>query len=538
MKIAVYGLPSSGKTTLINNIPDVTVINGRQELERLSSGQFSSMTETDKKMIRIRYTEYLASLKDSVIVSDGHDSFFDNVVFTEQDGDVYDVIFYLYCRPEEVLKRCSISEKNQKYSNLSVETIGQWQDFEIESLRMECHKRDKDFYVISDNNQKTSFYEFFNKVINGYSDVQYAKTIAKRIADLSTVKEIYLVDGDKTIIEQDSFRFCYDGKTVVFDGDFYTGYQSYLFNEEIRAISSVPESVKDIKLNSDVWNMISEKNYVVISSGLTVVWDSLKAIWGFKEVIANPLISADVKYYVVKFLKQTGFRVVALGDSKNDYYMLKEADTGYLKIGKRLSRSLKNTDVSGIQMLSYKEPYVLFEDASEDDLFDISVCKSNSGVNGNRLAAAHMRLGQRLGQVLASKYPSRNTAVLVLDRGGRFFGDGVYSSFGGVFYPYNPACEKIPEMIHERIVIVDSVINSGKSVLKLIADLKEAKPNRDIVVVSNVVQKEALKLFSEYMLLTVRVSENSFVGKRQAVQKGKSGPDTADRLFNIIERSF
>ena len=541
MRIAIYGLPSSGKTTLIEKIPNVRALCGRQELERLSGGEFSNMSEEDKRRIRIRYTEYLSELNDDVVVSDGHYSFVDNVVFTPNDGDIYDVIFYLYCNPAELKNRLAASEKNEKYSSLSEETIKQWQEFEIESLRAECHLRNKDFYVITDNNESTAFYHFFSEVVRGLSATDYAKSVATKICELYPAtenEEIVLVDGDKTIIEQDSFRFCYDGKTKVFDGDHYTGYQSFLFSKELEDLGPIPDSIRDISLNEDVMNMLQGKRYVILSSGITSVWNKLKELWNFTEVIADPMISADTKYYIAKYIKTAGYRVTAIGDSKNDFYMLKEADIGYMQIGNRISRSLLNANLDGLKLLYDKTSFLLESKMDSDVTKDISICKSNSGINGNRLAAAHIRLGQKMGAQIASLFPARNTAVLVLDRGGRFFGDGVYSSFGGVFYPYNPSKEDVPEINQERIVIVDSVINSGKSILKLISDLKSNNPNREIVVVTNVIQREALTLFSDYKVFAVRASENSFVGKRQALQTGKSGPDTADRLFNIIDRGF
>lgn len=541
MRIAIYGLPCSGKTTLIKGINNAKTLSGSQELNRLSNGSFSSLSEEEKNSIRIKYTEFLYSLTDKVIVSDGHYSFIDQVVFTSDDAEVYDVFFYLYCDPKALKERLESSEKNEKYNNLSEETLKQWQLFEMDSLRRACHEHNRDFYIISDNEQTTSFYDFLDKIISGFSTVKDAKAIANRISQMYPYEqyhELYLSDGDKTIIEQDSFRFCYNGKTRVFDGDFYTGYQSYLYNNELAGIISIPDIISDIKLNDTIWQIVSDKPYTVISSGISLVWNRLKEMFGLKEVIADPLISADCKYFVVKFLKELGYSIVAFGDSKNDYYMLKEADCGYMYIGNRISRSLIDTDLSGLHLLYNKTPYFLSDEATEDDQRDISICKSNSGVNGSRLAAAHLRLGQKLGRIMATMYPSNNTAVLVLDRGGRFFGDGIYSSFGGVFYPYNPSSDQFPIITQSRVVIVDSVINTGKSIKAMIARLKESDPTRDIIVVSNVIQQNALTLLSDYKLFVVRSSVNSFVGKRQPSQSGNNGPDTADRLFNIISRSF
>lgn len=541
MRIAIYGLPSSGKSTLMRKITNARVVNGREELERLSKGAFASMSENARSQIRVRYTEYLSELQDEIIVSDGHYSFVDNIVFTPNDAAVYDVFFYLYCAPEELLRRYCVSEKNQYYSSLSLETIRQWQLFEIDSLREECHTRNKDFYVISDNDQTTAFFDFFELIRSGYSSIEHARRIATRISELYPLDEnegLCITDGDKTIIEQDTFRFCYDGKTNVFDGDFYTGFQSFLFSQELKDIISVPESVNNITISDDVWKRISDMPYVVISSGISIVWEKLKDILGLSEVIADPMISADVKFYVVKMLKEKGYRIIAFGDSKNDYYMLKEADNGYLRIGQRISRSLTSVDLSGIHLIYDKRPFFLTDEASPEDIQDISVCKSNSGINGHRLATAHLHLGQRIGRKIAEEFPSNNVAVLVLDRGGRFFGDGVYSSFGGVFYPYNPRIEAIPIIEQNRIVIVDSVINTGKSIIEIISKLKNNTEVRDIIVVSNVIQQEAIDLLEDYKVFVVRSSSNSFVGRRQAKQYGNTGPDTADRLFNLIDSNF
>ena len=160
MKIALYGMPCAGKTTVLSGLTGVKVLHGSEELQRLSGGRFSGLSEGEKEKVRIAYTDYLKSFKDEMILSDGHYSFLKEVAFTEEDGRLYDVFLYLYCKPQVLRERYGCSEKNAKYALLSEEIISQWQQFEIESLRRECHIRQKDFYVISHNGKSCKIESF------------------------------------------------------------------------------------------------------------------------------------------------------------------------------------------------------------------------------------------------------------------------------------------------------------------------------------------------------------------------------------------
>ena len=539
MRIALYGMPCAGKSTIMSTLSGARILHGSKELQRLSGGNFASLSEAEKEKVRIEYTDFVKSLEDEIIVSDGHYSFLKEIVFTEADGELYDVFIYLYCEPEVLLDRYRLSEKNRKYATLSVEIINQWQHFEMESLRKECHIRNKDFYVVSDNTNKCKLENFLEVLKKGYSSYGIAKSIVNKIVKIYPEPiELYVVDGDKTLIEQDSFRFCCNGKTSVFDGDFYSGYQSWLFSNEYKESNIQIIRINDIVINDDVWQLIKDKSYIVLSSGIPEIWSYIEKEKGLVNVFADSFISADVKYFVVKELQKMGYYIRAFGDSKIDIYMLKEAKEGTLCIGNRISRSIKRERLEGIQFLYNHSHYVLSDSCDEEVINDISICKSNSGINGNRLATAHMRLGERLGKVLKDRIPEQSAALLVLERGGRFFGDGIYSGFGGSLYPCNPSKEEIPVIDAEIVVIIDSVINTGKSIENIIDKLRKNNPNVEIVLMTNVIQRNAVERFKDYLLLAVRVSDNSFVGKNQATQKGNSGPDTADRLFNLIEKMF
>lgn len=533
MKYALYGLPCAGKTTLLSDLK-TPVIHGSAELNRMALGRFSELSDDKKAELRVKYVELLSTREDSFI-SDGHYSFFDDVVFNEADGDLYDVFMYLYCEPEIIAKRISSSPKNERFSTLSAGQLRKWQNYEIECLRKECHNRNKDFYVIKDA-APTDLQKFIERIENGYSSYTLAVDIADKITAIySEPCELHIVDGDKTIIEQDSFRTCTnDYATHVFDGDFYTGYQSLRFSKEAENMDYDTAMLSALSLNKTIYDKVADKNYVVLSSGIAMLWEKLAVQFDLKNVIANTMISADTKYFVVKLLKNKGYSVIAYGDSKNDLYMLKQADKGYLYIGSYLSRSLRETDISGIGLLYDRTPYILAE--QNKDISDlIMICKSNSGINGAPLADVHIRLGKMLGEIMRELIPHTDTALIVLERGGRFFGDGVYTGFGGTFYSYDSKNEILPDIYHGVAVIVDSVINTGRSVLDMIDKLKQKNIDIEIVIVSNVVQKNALELLKDYKIFAIRISENSYVGSRQVTQKNGKGPDTADRLFNYID---
>ncbi|MCX4354726.1 MAG: hypothetical protein OSJ43_00720 [Oscillospiraceae bacterium] len=53
----------------------------------------------------------------------------------------------------------------------------------------------------------------------------------------------------------------------------------------------------------------------------------------------------------MKLLQDDGYTVTAYGGSKNDLYMLRQADNSYLNIGERISRSLAGADTSGIKLI-------------------------------------------------------------------------------------------------------------------------------------------------------------------------------------------
>ncbi|KAF5606000.1 PRTase [Fusarium subglutinans] len=128
------------------------------------------------------------------------------------------------------------------------------------------------------------------------------------------------------------------------------------------------------------------------------------------------------------------------------------------------------------------------------------------------------------------------TSIVALMRGGEPMAFGVSDVFPQAMFIHASAAEDV-KMHHvqgqSNVILVDSVVNSGKSVIEFIKRVVRLEPNVNITVVAGVVQAEAIAdghLFSKVMkrhgagLVALRVSENKFTGTKTT--------DTGNRLFN------
>lgn len=154
----------------------------------------------------------------------------------------------------------------------------------------------------------------------------------------------------------------------------------------------------------------------------------------------------------------------------------------------------------------------------------ISITKSDSGVSGPELARAHIALGEALGKQMTDFDPKDTTIVAML-RGGIFFAEGIYFALGCKLQTYDPKHEEFVKPETKNIILVDSVINTGKTLIEIL--------DSDMYVACCVINEKAVPMFED-RLYTVRISSNSFVGSDVQEQMGNRGPDTTMRLFNLF----
>ena len=350
MKIGLYGMPASGKTHLLKRVDFMRAFEG-STLLRAVSPKFDSLAPEGRVRVRQELAGRL-SLEDDFIM-DGHYSFGDEIAFTEDDGKLYDVFLYLFISPEILKVRISSSQKNWRYLD---HDIVQWQEREIASIRKFCHENDKDFYILDNppNNyfdDVSSVLRFIRVVRSGYSCLGYAQKCASEILKRSTQDTVTLLDGDRTLTIQDSIGAVLGYKTNIFDGRFYTGFQAWKQAEEFRAYKCPRLTKLPVSINHQVLSMITDEAYI-LTSGHSKIWEYIAREVGLPFFNGSQM-AAETKFFITKILQQNGKCVIAFGDGLNDYYMLRQADSGYLvaKPDGSISRTLNGKVLEGLTIV-------------------------------------------------------------------------------------------------------------------------------------------------------------------------------------------
>ena len=347
MRIGLYGMPTAGKTYILDQIDFIEVIAGSQLLREYDP-DFDTRDAAGKEQDRKAVAQLMMEKENFIM--DGHYAFGNEIAFTEDEGKMYDVYLYLYVSPDILKERMAASDKNRKYLKYDIDD---WQNSEISRLRQYCQENDKDFYVL-DNPPDNCFEDvsdiikFIKEIVGGYSCVSYAKVCVDYIIKNSRSDTIVLLDGDKTLTIEDSSCIVFGYKTHLYDGNFYTGYQAWKQNEEFKHYSFDDLTEIPVHLNEIVKNAITDDTYI-LTSGHERIWRFIANQLGL-DFFYGTQMAAETKLFITKQLQRMGKHVIAYGDGMNDYFMLRQADEGYL-ITKRdgnISRSLKGRDTEGL----------------------------------------------------------------------------------------------------------------------------------------------------------------------------------------------
>lgn len=179
----------------------------------------------------------------------------------------------------------------------------------------------------------------------------------------------------------------------------------------------------------------------------------------------------------------------------------------------------------------------------------------DKSIYGNELANVHKKIGEILCQYYLSRMPMvdyeittvqnkqsqtpgvdmNNIAIIVLLRAGLYLAEGARATLGNVQHSYilsHNSSDLGGQLIikeNTKVLLVDSVINSGKSISEYIEKIHHLGV-QDISCLSIVMQEDfynkAVENYANIQFITSRVSKNSFVGKGQT--------DTGNRLFGTL----
>lgn len=308
------------------------------------------------------------------------------------------------------------------------------------------------------------------------------------------------------------------------------------------------------------------------------------------------VVNAQTKALLVAHLQNKyKFRVVAFGDSPLDINMLRQADQAIVVVGDESIRSktmeaalkeaieteafevkqlvlpasvsprltpellpLADGDISNFVEVVVPSKFT-FEHATDTGAAKLlTTTMRNAANNGPALQAAHHNAGsylavQYVSEILGLEEISiphvqghtttghrlqdeSKTLIVAMMRGGEPMARGVYDTFPSATFLHASGPEDVTTQHLKRmrnLILVDSVINTGGSIVKFIQHIRRRSESVRIVVVTGVLQKqcnarrnELSKMgdAGEMSVVALRLSENQFVGV--------GGTDTGNRLFN------
>ncbi|KAG8664243.1 uncharacterized protein FPOAC1_013006 [Fusarium poae] len=309
------------------------------------------------------------------------------------------------------------------------------------------------------------------------------------------------------------------------------------------------------------------------------------------------VVTAAAKAAIVSQLRNAHLYVWAFGDSPLDLPMLKGADQAIVVVGDKQTRSWSMDEALSKAMDdgNFRAQQVLLPSQStprldegrlplahlDDRLFIESVmCHRRSvqilhatdrpvaqllttptrdaSISGPALRQAHGLVGQYLATEFVTQliglqeyniphvqghqttgHRLRNeekTSIVALMRGGEAMAFGVNMVFPQAMFIHasSPPDLKVHHVDQQRtIILVDSVVNSGKTLMQFIEHVHGLQANVRIIVVAGVVQADVVvetHPLADLMrrcgasLAALRLSKNKFVGTK--------GTDTGNRLFN------
>lgn len=581
MKIAIYGVSRSGKDYLIEHLVahlstkgmSLLHIKGSSYLNDLSLDKygckFKQLEDAGQDQIRQQFIEEVNELEknNGNIVVDGHYAFYDEEmnfrkVFTDADLNFYDLFFYIDTNSEFVVDRMRNSPGDKRNDKYTIDDIVRWKNFEIDNMTNDLVAIGKELHVI--RYESDEVFEYFDGVFSGDYDSNLLADKALSTIDLSCVQNVILVDCDKTLSIEDTSMMVFKQRQIDdsplkdnFKYDRYSNYQSffghrYFDNTGLFDDDGYYDALKNsLHFNESLINdlkTIKNVKVLAITAGNQSLWRRLLLEYELPiEVLdTKRIMSKFVKYFVAKKLRDQGKFVVAIGDSMIDSLMLGVANKAYIVANKGLRDNIANLLMRFPNIHQFSHSKFHYEgvvtedciapikclDAQLPEVADlISICKSTSGKQGAVLRDSHCQLGRKVGELIKTDFVNSEFSVLVMMRAGLPFAEGIanYLDCPMVFSSEKDWQKSIGLLPNRKVIIVDAVVNTGKSIMECMSRIEAS----NVIIAANVVSSK-FKPSIFCPIYATRVSNNTFVGAKQLTVSDGKGPDTGDRLFRTI----
>ncbi|EFR02793.1 hypothetical protein MGYG_09098 [Nannizzia gypsea CBS 118893] len=487
--IGLYGVSGVGKTTLLNQLKQIL----KEEHFLLYEG-----SQSKKAAIVTGYFSFF----------DGQDGEAALPIITSDDLDTYTHILYLDVPPEVLLERHT-RDYNRVRSLISIENLHIWQEMEISQLRPLWLQHGILFM------RMTPEPELQRRVSNLLCDLRiYNKEInlecAKARMEAMITKPpltMLVLDADKTLSEKDTGVLFWEKDKYHMDvwafGD--SPLDMEMLKRADKGIVVVgAEATRSKSMDSALIEAIESDGarlQQLVLPRTTPIWLDSKRLpplditgAGFVDFVPFP---SPPSIQLIHATEKSAARLLMTG-MRNASVVGLDLCRAHKFVGKYLATELLS-DIIGVE--EYSIPHVLGYETSGHQLYH----------EGQTLIMAVMRAGEPMACGVWDTFPK--------------------AAFLHVKFPEDVKPHHVEGKV--TIILVDSVINSGKTVAEFLERIQKLHSTAGIVVVAGVVQAECissqtlthkLRHGAKVSVVALRISQNRYTGRGTT--------DTGNRLFN------
>lgn len=396
--VGLYGIPGSGKTSLLNQLKQelgqthFAFYEGSEMIATVVPGgldAFQSMQEKDKAHWRRRAIDAIGkNCADSgqVAVVAGHFMFWLEEqeagwpVYTQNDLEIFTHILYLDI-PAEVVAQRRLDDTERSRPSTSVSHLRKWQQEEKTQLRHLCRHYGILFSLVSPSptllNRVSIMLHDFRCHTEEYNLSQAESRLDDAVvASQGQLETVWVMDADRTLAAEDTgalfWKRVSNSRPLEYEaytlnalfrsplGYSYTAFrQAVLLYEETTNDEEFDALCQDVALAVtmhpdfvSLLQLVSEQKHVgavVVTCGLRRVWDKVLEREGLSEKVKvigggriadGFVVSAAVKAALVARLREAHqLYVWAFGDSPLDLDMLRQANRAIIVVSEEQTRS-------------------------------------------------------------------------------------------------------------------------------------------------------------------------------------------------------